>query len=261
MTTLRCPAKVNLFLAIRSRDHGSEGCRYFQKGYHEIETVFARTTALEDLLHVEEAGRFEFHCDTSGIPDLTGQLCQPEKNSVVKAIRLLEAKTSRIFHYKITLEKHIPPRSGLGGGASDAAAILLFLNTHEKIGLTQGELFALGTQVGMDVPFFLSGHDVALGTHYGEKITPLPALPPDLHLAIELTGREVSTPEAYSTWDSEPRHPAPDLQPFLRALHAQNAAAIIAALHNDFEKISPALNDKKLHLCGSGGALYSATTL
>jgi len=257
MITLRCPAKVNLFLAIRGKD---------SSGYHEIETVFARTTALEDLLHVQEADRFEFHCDTSGIPELPGQLCPPEMNSVVKAIRLLEEKTSRIFHYKITLEKHIPPRSGLGGGSSDAAAILLFLNTHEKIGLTRDELFALGTQVGMDAPFFLSGHDVALGTHYGEKITRLPSLPPSLQISIELTGREVSTPEAYALWDHSAQpslslRAAPSLQPLLRALHAQDATGIITALHNDFELISPHISIGKNHLCGSGGALYGFHSL
>ena len=55
--------------------------------------------------------------------------------------------------------------------------LLLHLNEAEGIGLNCEELMVLGMQIGMDVPFFLSGYEVARGTHYGEIITPLPALP------------------------------------------------------------------------------------
>jgi 4-diphosphocytidyl-2-C-methyl-D-erythritol kinase len=245
MSTLQCPAKVNLFLAIRAKD---------ASGYHEIETVFARVPTLADEIEIEPAAGFEFHCESlpgrraarvhgHHFEEMVGQ-----SNSVVQAVRLLEAHTQRTFPYKITLTKNIPPRSGLGGGASDAAAILLYLNEHEKLGLTQEELQALGAQIGMDVSFFLSGHEVALGTHYGEKITPLPALPPDFKISIELTGHEVSTPEAYARWDE-----------FI-AQHPDRAAPTdTSLLYNDFELITPECGpySKTRHLCGSGGAIFN----
>lgn len=228
MSTLQCPAKVNLFLAIRGKD---------ASGYHEIETVFARVPELFDEIEIEPASDFSFHCES-----LPGQ-----SNSVVQALRLLEAHTGRTFNYKITLTKNIPPRSGLGGASSDAAAILIYLNETEKLGLTQDELQALGAQIGMDVPFFLSGHEVALGTHYGEKITPLPSLPPNVKISIELTGHEISTPEAYERWDE-----------FL-AQHPDHTAPMdTSLLYNDFELITPECGpySKTRHLCGSGGATF-----
>lgn len=232
MSTLTCPAKVNIFLAIRGKD---------ASGFHEIETVLARVPELFDEIEIEAADVFSFHCES-----LPGQ-----SNSVVQAVRLLEAHTGRTFLYKITLQKNIPPRSGLGGGASDAAAILLYLNEHEKLGLTPAALQALGTQIGMDVPFFVSGAEVALGTHYGEIITPLPALPSDLKISVELTGHEVSTPEAYARWDEfiaqHPDHLAPDYHTYL------------SVPHNDFEIIKPECGpySKTRHLCGSGGAVFT----
>ena len=240
MSTLTCPAKVNIFLAIRGKD---------ASGFHEIETVLARVPELFDEIEIEAADVFSFHCES-----LPGQ-----SNSVVQAVRLLEAHTGRTFSYKITLKKNIPPRSGLGGGASDAAAILLYLNEHEKLGLTPAALQALGAQIGMDVPFFVSGAEVALGTHYGEIITPLPALPSDLKISVELTGHEVSTPEAYARWDAQARTPAPTSKFLLAAIHYGYAKGIVNATYNDFELITPECGpySKTRHLCGSGGAVFT----
>jgi 4-diphosphocytidyl-2-C-methyl-D-erythritol kinase len=244
MRTLTCPAKVNLFLAVRSKD---------SSGYHEIETVLARAPELFDEIEIEAADDFSFHCDS-----LPGQ-----SNSVVQAVRLLETHTGRTFSYKITLRKNIPPRSGLGGGASDAAAILLYLNEHEKLGLTRDELQIIGAQIGMDVPFFVSGAEVALGTHYGEIITPLHALPFDLKINIELAGHDVSTPEAYARWDAQARTPAPTSKFLLAAIQNGHAEGILAAAHNDFEQITPECGPytKTRHLCGSGGAVFKFASL
>jgi 4-diphosphocytidyl-2-C-methyl-D-erythritol kinase len=242
MSALQCPAKVNLFLAIRGKD---------ASGYHEIETVLARVPELFDELVLEPAEKFEFHCDT--LP--------AEKNSVVQAHRLLEEKTGRPLHYKITLHKNIPPRSGLGGAASDAAALLLYMNEVESLGLTSEELNEIGAKIGMDVPFFLSGHEVALGTHYGERISPLTPLPQNLHIVIEFTGHDVSTPEAYAHWDEaqEAKTPAaPHLKDFLTALKKGLSEEIQAQLYNDFEKITPECGpySPQRHLTGSGGAVF-----
>lgn len=241
---LLCPAKVNLFLAIRGKG---------ASGYHEVETVLARVPELADELIVEPAQHFEFHCTT--LP--------AEGNSVVKAVQRLQQKTGRTFACKVTLQKNIPPQSGLGGGASDAAAILLYLNEVEKLGFTREELMELGVQIGMDVPFFLSGYSVALGTHYGEKITPLQDLPSDFKIAIETTGKAMSTPEAYQRWDATPLPPAPSSAAFLAALQEGQTPELLAKLYNDFERILPELGpySPTRHLCGSGGAIFIASCI
>lgn len=231
--TLLCPAKINLFLAIRGKD---------SSGYHEIETVLARTMALQDKIEIASAEKLE-------VEFLPEEGIDPENNTITKAVQLLEVHTRRPLHYRIRVTKKIPPQSGLGGAASNAATILLYLNEQEKIGLTHEELMELAARIGMDVPFFVSGHEVALATHYGERITPLTIIPPQIR--IELTGHAVSTKDAYAKWDDfirkNPNHQAP-----------QNEA-----LYNDFELITPECGPytSKRHLCGSGGAVYHITDL
>ncbi len=228
MTTLSCPAKVNLYLAILARD---------PSGYHEIDTVFVRVPELADTLEIEPASKLSFECS-----DFPG-----EENTVMKALHLLEQKTARRFPYKITVHKNIPLQSGLGGGSSDAASLLLFLNAHESLGLTPEELAQLGAQIGMDVPFFLSGYGVARGTHYGEILTPLAPL--NAKIAIGLTNIPVSTKAAFAEWDRLGlKSTAPTYSP--------------GVLHNDFEQIFPDLSFKKINtvLTGSGGAYAIITT-
>ncbi|QQR54436.1 hypothetical protein IPG41_04505 [Candidatus Peregrinibacteria bacterium] len=152
LPALHPPAKINLFLAIRGKD---------ETGYHEIETVFAKIPNWTDELILEPAAALQ-------IEFIPSEGIDPKNNTLAKAIQVLEAHTGRTFHYKITVHKNIPPCSGLGGAASDAATLLLALNDAENLQISQKKLLELGAQVGMDVPFFLSGFDVALGTHYGK---------------------------------------------------------------------------------------------
>ena len=93
----------------------------------------------------------------------------------------------------------------------------------------------------MDVPFFLSGYEVARGTHYGEILTPLAPLP--AKITIGLTNIPISTKEAFAEWD---RH----------GIHSTAPAYTPTVLHNDFEQIFPDLSFKKSNtvLSGSGGA-------
>lgn len=240
MTTLLCPAKINLYLAILEKD---------ENGYHKLDTIFARlreSVVEPDLIHIEPANRLSFHCET--LP--------AEGNTVLKTLHLLEAKTKRNFTYKITLEKHIPICAGLGGGASDAASLLLFLNQTENLGLSQNELMELGANVGKDVPFFISGYEVARGTRYGDEITALPPLPKVIHIKIEEPFIPASTAEAFAKWDKNLHKKAPSIEPLLEALHSQNAEAILRNLHNDFEPLTHASTPSMQVqlLAGSGGA-------
>jgi len=236
MTTLFCPAKVNLYLAILGCDPG---------GYHEIDTVFARVPELADTIDLEPAAelQLEFVQNDRLETHASGGI-EPENNTVLHALRLLEAHTGRQFPYKITVHKNIPLQSGLGGASSDAAAILLYLNDAEKLGLSDAELTRLGAQIGMDVPFFLSGHPVARGTHYGEKITHLPSLTEKI--TIGFTNIPISTKEAFAEWDRRG----------LTSTAPEFSSDVIHNLHNDFEQIFPDLSFKKSNtvLSGSGGA-------
>lgn len=240
MTTLPCPAKVNLFLAIQGKD---------ASGYHLVDTVLMRCDEVQDFLTIEPSDRLSFDCPSLPV----------EQNLVLKALRLLERETGKSFLYSIRLEKHIPLRSGLGGGSSDAAAILLYLNEAEQLHFSREKLMELAIKLGMDVPFFVSGFSVARSTHYGEKVSSLLALPRELHVSLHFTDIEVSTEEAYAAWDKSGFTSSADSTPFLEALQRGDAHGILNGLHNDFERIFPSKlssNDPrgKAILCGCGGA-------
>lgn len=256
MTTLSCPAKINLFLRVGNKIGA----------FHEIETVLLRTDKLEDMLTFEEAEIFSF--------EVTGKYKVPadDSNTVIKAIHLLEKIAAKKFTYKITLEKNIPPCSGLGGGSSDAASTLIFLNEKENLQIPHRELMKIAAQIGMDVPFFLSGFPVALGTHFGEALEELPELPPEIDFEIHFSGLEISTKEAYEKLD-EIRSSSQKLGStnssvihIISAIKAQNSSAILENLHNDFEQILPYFSNtafiplfqntssEKALLSGSGGA-------
>ena len=237
MTTLFCPAKINLFLAIGPKDASS---------FHQLETVLMRVENLQDVLHIEPAEKLEF--SSMGSPE-------DESNLVLRAIRLLEQKTGKNFHYKIHLEKHIPLAAGLGGGSSNAASTLHFLNQAENLGFTKNELMDLGAQLGMDVPFFISKYPMALGTHYGEKITPLPPAPKDLNFTIH-EGPQRSTAEAYATWEALRQRNQANSEGLIKAIYEQNTQGILEHIHNDFQAIFPpdVPDEFGVLLSGSGGA-------
>ncbi|MEK7145797.1 MAG: 4-(cytidine 5'-diphospho)-2-C-methyl-D-erythritol kinase [Patescibacteria group bacterium] len=243
MTKLACPAKVTLFLAIHERD---------SNGYHQIETIMARAPQLEDFLIVEKSDRATL--DAPSLPS-------GENNTVVKALRVLEKATGKDLLYSIQIEKNIPIASGLGGGSSNAAALMIYLNEVDSLGIPHLDLIALGAQVGMDVPFFISGSPVALCTHYGEVVTGLPNLPKELKFEIHDLGIQNSTKEAYELWDKKGLHSAKNSRVMQEALLHEDAQAVLAALHNDFEQIYPLpsiLRSKSLGvplLSGSGAAV------
>lgn len=217
MRRLLAPAKVNLFLAIQGKD---------ASGYHLLDTVFVKTRLLQDEIFLEPAHAFKLECSDPSI----------QENSILKAIRILEEHCGRIFSYAIRLVKNIPLGSGLGGASSDAAAILAALNSMENLGLSSQELMQLGAQVGMDVPFFLSGFSAAHGTHYGEVLEPLPPLPLHIQMRLALGSSPSETAQAFARWDEQPHPEASPSSALLReALIEGNARKILENLHNDFQ--------------------------
>lgn len=239
MITLHCPAKLNLFLKIGPKD---------VTGYHFLDSILVRVDHLADRLMVEAADRLSLECES---------LPCDESNTVLKAIRVMEAATGRHFLYRIQLEKKIPVEAGLGGGSSNAASIMVFLNAQENLGISNEALLELGAKVGMDVPFFISGHPVAHASHYGEQIQALPDLPPNLKIEL-YSGPAQSTAAAYQAWDAAQLTSTAEVGPMLEAIRAKDSGKIIQNLHNDFQKIivlPPSLaSDDGWILAGSGGA-------
>jgi 4-diphosphocytidyl-2-C-methyl-D-erythritol kinase len=176
---LLAPAKVNLTLEILGKR---------ADGYHEIRTLM-QPISLFDTLWIEPGQRESvLHCPDH--PEL-----ENNNNLILAAVRLLEEELAVPLKLSIRLKKRIPIGGGLGGGSSDAAALLSGVNDLLGNPLPPDRLTALASRLGSDVPFFLN-RGAALAAGRGEKIEPRPALPPWWIILI-YPGFPVSTAWAY----------------------------------------------------------------
>jgi 4-diphosphocytidyl-2-C-methyl-D-erythritol kinase len=180
--TLVAPAKVNLRLKVLARE---------ESGFHALETVFCALSLADalEVRHTEEAGvRLTVEGDVDTGP--------PERNLVVRAAERFYRTLRRQPKLDVRLRKRIPSAAGLGGGSSDAAAMLRALNALEGGPLAAGDLLAIGVELGSDVPFFLCGSTLALGWSRGERLLALLPLPPRPVLVAH-PGAAMPTPEAF----------------------------------------------------------------
>ncbi len=134
------PAKINLFLEILGKR---------ADGYHEIRSLM-QPISLFDIIWVE-AGRGDTVIQCPGYPEL-----ENEDNLIIRAVHLLGKETARPLNLLIRLIKRIPPGGGLGGGSSDAAAVLSGLNHLLGSPVEPERLRNLAAQLGSDIPFFLN---------------------------------------------------------------------------------------------------------
>ena len=150
-------AKINLTFEVLGKR---------RDGYHEIMSV-VQAISFCDTLTFEHSDHISLSCN---VP----QLVTPH-NLALEAAGLMRRHTGRRRGADIDIVKAIPLASGLGGGSSDAAAVLLGLNRLWEAGLPRQDLLALAADIGSDVPFFAGGHHTALVRGRGELIEPLPS--------------------------------------------------------------------------------------
>lgn len=160
--SVTAPAKVNLFLHITGRR---------EDGYHELESLFVFTEK-GDRITVAAAPEFTFHLEGPFAGALEALGGAGDDNLVVKAAMLLAARVGLDPQVSVRLEKNLPVAAGIGGGSSDAAAVLLALNRFWKLKLPMTELEVIALQLGADVPACL--HQSPLMVRgIGEELTPV----------------------------------------------------------------------------------------
>lgn len=160
------PAKLNLFLHVTGRR---------PDGYHLLQTAFRMLDWGDSLdFTLRQDGQVRRTSDLPGVP--------PEADLVVRAARLLQARTGTGLGVDIRVVKRLPQGGGLGGGSSDAATTLLALNRLWTLGLGRARLQELGLALGADVPFFVFGRS-AFAEGVGEALQPL-ALPPAWYVVV-----------------------------------------------------------------------------
>lgn len=172
------PAKLNLFLHVvgRRRD-----------GYHDLQTLFQLIDLCDRIgVMLLPNGNIE---RANGMADVP-----PERDLAVRAARALQRHRGNGQGARLHVIKHIPSGGGLGGGSSDAATVLLALNSLWQLGLELDELAEIGLGLGADVPLFVRGTS-AWGEGRGERLHPM-SLPPRWFLVIH-PGVAVSTAEIF----------------------------------------------------------------
>ena len=222
--TVRTCAKVNLCLRVLGRR---------DDGWHEVQTVL-QTIGLWDTIHLAPPaapGRISLTVAGADIPADETNLCW-------RAAELLAPRAGSPG-VAMHLEKSIPAAAGLGGGSSDAAAVLLALTRLWGLDVSLQELRELAAQLGSDVPFFLDG-GCALARGRGEKLTPLPEVA--AWLVVVVPERRLSTAQAYAALG---RGAASGrccaltraAQRAVDAVKSADPAGLAKVLHNDFEKL------------------------
>lgn len=197
---VRTAAKINLTLDVVGR---------LENGYHELESVF-QTVGVYDEVSVELDEGAEGICLSCSSPEEFGFIPCDERNIAYKAASRFLSENGISARCDIHIKKGIPSQAGMGGGSTDAAAVIYCL--QRLTGKTMRE----PERLGADVPFFLTG-----GTAYvegiGEKISPAPDY--SGRILVIAKGREgVSTAEAYGRIDSLSSPIHPDTKAFMDAV-------------------------------------------
>lgn len=285
---LVAPAKVNLLLSVGPRR---------DDGYHEVENIM-HALALHDVLylHAEPLAEDELAraaaelaeglprtgetCAVGGpsdnllveidLSDRTGQdLCVPAlDNLAFKAADRLARAVGRVAPEKVSLriEKHIPAQGGLGGGSSDAAAVLVGLASVWGVASDDARLREVAQGLGADVAFFLQGGCQMLeGAGEHSVRTLAPSRRP---VVLVRPDAGVSTAECYRRFDEQP---VPVSTEVLEAARLAAEAAQVPLANNlapAAESLLPELacvrqwlaeraGGENVLLCGSGSTTFA----
>jgi 4-diphosphocytidyl-2-C-methyl-D-erythritol kinase len=214
-------------------------------GYHEVVTLMQSVSLCDELIfEAREDNEISLTCDDPQLPvDAT--------NLIVKAARSLPKQGG----VDITLLKKIPAKGGLGGGSSNAAITLLALNHLWRLGLEASDLRRIGSGLGADVPFFLSG-GTAVAKGIGTELVGFSDFPKQ-HLIIVTPNASVSTATAYACLNAGSLT-TPESVSILSSSFTEPFSndASQWPLHNDFEgvifEIEPEIRRAKMALLDAG---------
>jgi 4-diphosphocytidyl-2-C-methyl-D-erythritol kinase len=236
---VRAPAKINLCLRVTGRR---------DDGFHLLDSLVAPITLFDHLTlraMPSQAVRVSLRCDPPGTTPLGAQ------NLAVRAAEAFLRENRLTAQVDIALDKQIPVGAGLGGGSSDAAAVLRGLNALLQRPLALEALTALAPGLGADVPLFLAGGPVRM-QGIGERLAPchLAILHP---IVVAFAGVPLDTRTVYAKYDdlltkSEAISSIPPL--------TLGREPLRSVLHNDLEAaafhVQPAVLTLKQRLCSLG---------
>lgn len=158
--TIEAPAKINLFLKVTGKR---------PDGYHELSTLMCRVGLYDHIVLNFDQPSITVDCTHPRVPE-------GRQNLAFKAAAAFFEALGITHGVGIAIDKEIPVGAGLGGGSSDAAAVLTALNSHYGMPLSQEAMIRLAQTVGADVPFFVFAK-TALVAGIGEQLRPVEGMP------------------------------------------------------------------------------------
>ncbi len=212
--------KINLTLDVVGRR---------EDGYHLLDTVM-QTISVWDELEIQHSRQPGVHlqCNRESLPT-------DSKNTAFRAAKFfLEDRGLQNEGVYIFLKKHIPSRSGMGGGSADAAAVLRGLNEMYETKLSAEKLMELGAKVGADVPFCVIG-GAARCTGTGAQVEPIVPMP-ECWLVVCKPPTGMSTPRAYALLDQYPLSSIQATPRMLEAMAVGSLKRIGRSLANRFDE-------------------------
>lgn len=212
-------AKLNLTLDI---------LRKREDGYHDLQMVMQSISLCDELSITPADGEGSMSTNLSYLPADGRNLAQ----LAAAAFREVTGKGGEV---DIAIEKNIPVCAGMGGGSSDAAAVLRAMNELTGAGLSLTELAKIGERVGSDVPYCVLG-GTAMAEGRGEILSPLPPLP-HCWVAVCKPTFPVSTPQLFGRVDVRKIVRRPDTAGLVAALEAGDLIGVARRMYNVFEDV------------------------
>ena len=242
---VQSPAKVNLFLHVTEKR---------PDGYHNLYSLMCPVTLFDTLTFTFGYPRLSMVCDHPGVPS-------DERNLAWQAALLFQKRVPSFGGAHIQLQKRIPVAAGLGGGSSNAAAVLRTLNHRAGSPLEMDALMEMGRSLGADVPFFLLNRP-AIAEGVGDRLTPYDRLD-RFFLVLLAFPFGVATPDVYKNLNLGLTKCKKANTSF--ALEKEQDFDIVRYLCNDLETVTihqfPEIEAAKNALMthGSAGALMSGS--
>jgi 4-diphosphocytidyl-2-C-methyl-D-erythritol kinase len=237
---LKAHAKVNIGLQVKGQR---------ADGLHNIHTVFQELELHDQILIEKKSSDWSIKINNSKIPT-------DESNTCIRAYLAIKKQFPKIDGISITLKKHIPSGAGLGGGSSDAAAILKGLRELFDLSLDNRALSAIAVKIGADVPFFILG-GTQIGNGIGDILSPVNNSVEGFYLLI-VPDVFISTAWAYKALKKHLKDDI-DRPNFAHFLENNNISNVI--FDNDFERIViptyPRIGEIKEGLLATGASYAS----
>lgn len=251
-------AKINLFLYVTAKR---------ENGYHDLHSLMTQIDLYDDIYFEFKGEEISIVCDHPDVPEDETNLAHGAAELFYSTLKEIDGGKKGL---SIEIVKRIPPGRGLGGGSSNAAAVLCTLNDVYGKPFSKKDLMRLGLRLGADVPFFIFG-DPAIAKGVGEKLEKISDLR-RCYLVICDPGVSASTARVFKNIDfrltSKQKY---NMNTGLNVPVQGQEFDVKARLHNDLEKSAcrlypeikaakqemAVLLQRNVHMTGSGSSLFA----